>query len=105
MTKALTKLELSIEAKEKRLAQLKAQKQKMEALERTRISTLARKQDTRRKVLAGAMLLEMMERNSEVKHEMLGRLSKFLTRPEDRTLFGLATGSAPSAAPPPGPPA
>ena len=105
MTKALTKLELSIEAKEKRLAQLKAQKQKMEALSRTRLQTLARKQDTRRKVLAGAMLLEMMERSPEVKQEMLGRLSKFLTRAEDRTLFGLATGSAASAASPPGPPA
>ena len=105
MTKALTKLEFSIEAKEKRLAQLKAQKQKMEALERTRISTLARKQDTRRKVLAGAMLLEMMERSPEVKKEMLGRLSKFLMRAEDRTLFGLATGSVSSADSPPVPPA
>ena len=105
MTKALTKLELSIEAKEKRLAQLKAQKQKMEALSRTRLQTLARKQDTRRKVLAGAMLLEMMERNPEVKREMLGRLSSFLTRAEDRTLFGLATGAAASAASRLGPPA
>ncbi len=93
MTKALTRLELSIEAKEKRLAQLKAQKQKMEALERTRLSTLARKQDTRRKVLAGAMLLEMMERSPGMKKEMLERLSSFLTRAEDRALFGLGSGS------------
>lgn len=94
MTKALTKLELSIEAQEKRLSQLKAQKQKMEALSRTRLQTLARKQDTRRKVLAGAMLLEMMERNPGMKKEMLGRLSSFLTRAEDRTLFGLGGDSA-----------
>jgi hypothetical protein len=65
----------------------------MEALARTRLQTLARKQDTRRKVLAGALLLELMERSPEMKQEMMGRLSKFLTRPEDRALFDLP-GSA-----------
>ena len=89
MTKALTKLEAAIDAQQKKLAQLKAKKQKMDALQKARITGLARRQDTRRKVLAGALLLELMNKDSELQKQMLGKLSGFLTRPEDRVLFGL----------------
>ena len=89
MTKALTKLEATIEAQQKKLAQLKAKKQKMDALHKSRLSGLARRQDTRRKVLAGALLLELMNKDPELQTQMLGKLSAFLTRPEDRVLFGL----------------
>lgn len=91
MTKALTKLEATIEAQQKKLAQLKARKQKMDALHKARLSGQARRQDTRRKVLAGAMLLELMNKDPELQKQMLGKLSGFLTRPEDRALFGLKT--------------
>lgn len=87
MTKALSKLEASIEAQQKKLAQLKAQKQKMEALQKAKLSGLARRQDTRRKVLAGAMVLELMDKDPEVGKQMLGKLSAFLVRPDDRALF------------------
>lgn len=89
MTKALTKLEATIEAQHKKLAQLKAKKQKMEALQKAKATGLERRQDTRRKVLAGAMLMELMEKDAELKKQMLGKLSTFLVRPDDRALFGL----------------
>lgn len=89
MTKALTKLEATIQAQQTKLAQLKARKQKMEALHKAKASGLERRQDTRRKVLAGAMLLELMGKDPQLKAQMLGKLSTFLTRPEDRVLFGL----------------
>ena len=89
MTKALTKLEATIQAQQTKLAQLKARKQKMEALHKAKASGLERRQDTRRKVLAGAMLLELMNKDPELQKQMLGKLSTFLVRPEDRVLFGL----------------
>ena len=90
MSQALTKLEASIEAQQKKLAQLKAHKQKIEARLRAKEQGLARKQDTRRKVLAGALLLELMSRDPELQKQMLGKLSGFLTRPDDRALFELS---------------
>jgi len=54
--------------------------------------TRAGQQDTRRKILAGAMLLEMMANDAELQKSMLGKLSAFLTREDDRKLFGLTGG-------------
>ena len=88
MTKALAKLEAAIDANQKKLAQLKLKKQKMDAFHRAKLTGAARMQDTRRKVLAGAMLLDLMDKDPEVKKTMTGKLSSFLTRPEDRALFG-----------------
>ncbi len=65
----------------------------MEALHRAKATGLERKQDTRRKVLAGAMLLELMDKDAALKKEMLGKLSTFLVRSDDRTLFDLPGGS------------
>ena len=89
MTKALTKLEATIEVQQKKLAQLRARKQKMEALQKSKLTGLARRQDTRRKVLAGAFLLELMAKDADLQKQMLGRLSAFLVREDDRALFGL----------------
>ena len=89
MTAKLQKLEADIEAQRKKLEQLKAQKQQIEARERAKLRSTERKNDTRRKVLAGAMVLEMMEHDPEVKNKVLARLDGFLIRPDDRTLFGL----------------
>jgi len=89
MTKALTKLEATIAAQQTKLAQLKARKQKMDALHKAKATGLERKQGTRRKVLAGAMLMDLMDKDAELKKQMLGKLSTFLTRPDDRVLFGL----------------
>ena len=97
MSQTLSKLEASIEAQQKKLAQLKAQKQRIEAREKTKLQGLARKQDTRRKVLAGAMLLELMDKDTEVQKQMLAKLSAFLVRPDDRVLFGLQSGTTSDA--------
>ena len=54
-----------------------------------KLTGLARRQDTRRKVLAGAFLLELMAKDAELQKQMMGKLSTFLVRPDDRVLFGL----------------
>ncbi|MDQ2733542.1 MAG: mobilization protein [Pseudomonadota bacterium] len=89
MSQTLSKLEASIEAQHKKLAQLKARKLRIEQREKSKLQGAARKQDTRRKVLAGAMLLELMAKDTEFQKQMLGKLSAFLARPDDRGLFGL----------------
>jgi hypothetical protein len=53
MSQALAKLEASIEAQQKKLAQLKAHKQKIEARQKAKLQGVARQQNTRRKILAG----------------------------------------------------
>ena len=93
MSQVLAKLEASIEAQQKKLAQLKAHKQKIEARQKSKLQGAARQQDTRRKVLAGAMLLELMNMDAELQRSMLGKLSAFLTRDDDRKLFGLTVSS------------
>lgn len=47
-----------------------------------------RAQDTRRKILAGAAVLDEAEGKEEYKAALFKLLGKFLTRPEDRALFG-----------------
>ena len=89
MSQTLSKLEASIDAQQKKLAQLKARKQRIEQREKSKLQGLARKQDTRRKVLAGALLLEEMDKDPESQKLWLGKLSGFLVRPDDRALFGL----------------
>ncbi len=93
MSQTLSKLDASIEVQQKKLAQLKARKQRIEQREKSKLQGVARKQDTRRKVLAGAMLLELMAKDAGFQKQMLGKLSTFLTRPDDRTLFGLRSAS------------
>lgn len=48
-----------------------------------------RKDDTRRKILAGAWLLDEMNQREDFKEFVYKKLDSFLTRPADRALFGL----------------
>ena len=48
-----------------------------------------RKDDTRRKILAGAAVLDEAENRPEFNAQLIKLLSRFLTRPDDRALFGL----------------
>lgn len=48
-----------------------------------------RKEDTRRKILAGAAVLDEAETNIAYKNALYELLERFLTRPDDRALFGL----------------
>ena len=52
-----------------------------------------RKRDTRRKVLLGAMHLEKMDQGPQYRAAQLRELDRFLTRPNDRALFGLPVSS------------
>ena len=55
-----TGIEARIKAQEEKLKQLKAQKQQIEARKRAAAAKISRQQDTRRKVLAGAMTVGTM---------------------------------------------
>ena len=74
-----------LEALRKQAAQIQAQIQAGEARQREQ----ARKDDTRRKVIAGALALEHMEKNapSEFAKIMTRLLDEYVTRPNDRALF------------------
>lgn len=82
-------IEDKIKALEEKLKQAKAQKAKIEARKKAIETKVQRSQDTRRKVLAGAMVLEMMERDEATRQRFMERLNKYLTRADDRALFDL----------------
>lgn len=78
-----------IKAQEEKLKQLKALKQKQEAQKRVAEAKRTRAQDTRRKVLVGAMMLDQMDKNEATKRSVMAELDAFLVRDDDRALFGL----------------
>jgi large subunit ribosomal protein L7/L12 len=76
-----------------RLGKLLEQREVMNARirrEQAKAKSQARKDDTRRKILAGAAVIERAARDTAFKSELDGLLEGFLTRPDDRALFGLA---------------
>lgn len=85
----MTPIEERIKAQEDKLKQLKALRQRQESALRAAQAKKDRSAQTRRKVLAGALVLGMMEESEETKKRFLGRLDMFLTRADDRALFDL----------------
>jgi len=80
-----TKLSQLIAKREAVNARIKREQNKQRSNER--------RNDTRRKILAGAVVLEWAVRDSEFSAKLIAELSKFLVRDADRALFGLsATG-------------
>ena len=74
---------------EEKLRQLKERQQAVEARRRTLESRRARKADTRRKILVGAIVLAKVE-HGEMDRALLGQwLEQGLVREDDRLLFGL----------------
>ena len=57
--------------------------------ERNKLSSQQRKEDTRRKILLGALIMEMMKKGELDEKKILKRLDSFLTRDIDRKLFDL----------------
>jgi hypothetical protein len=96
MSKTLEALQAKQKALSERIAKVKAAAQAIEARQRSRQAGLARRQDTRRKILIGSMYLDEMTRDEEIKARVMKRLSSFLTREDDRALFGLAGGTKPA---------
>lgn len=86
-----------IAALETKLKQERAKKQKIEARLRAVEQKRKRTEDTRRKILAGALVLELMEQDQQTKQKFLARLDRYLTRADDRALFGLPDIAAQSA--------
>ena len=89
-------LDERIKAQEEKLKQLKALKQKQEAMKRAADAKKVRADDTRRKILLGAMLLDQMDKNEGMKKNMIGQLDSYLTRSDDRALFDLTEKSPPA---------
>ena len=89
MTKSAENIEKRIEAQLEKLKQLKAQKQAIEARERTKQKEQQRKDDTRRKILLGSYLIKKMQ-NEANKEKILAELNEYLTENRDRQLFGLS---------------
>lgn len=78
-----------IELLETKLKQLKAREQLVEARRRRLESQRARKADTRRKILVGAIVLAKVEQGVVSESELREWLDGALRREDDRTLFGL----------------
>jgi hypothetical protein len=77
----MSKLNRLIEQRNAVNARIKQEQNKQRAGER--------KSDTRRKVLAGATVLEWAKRDNEFSSRLMAELKRFLVRDDDRALFGL----------------
>ncbi|MDW5419190.1 mobilization protein [Iodobacter sp. CM08] len=82
-----------IEELELRLKQAKALKNKQEAQKRAALAKIERAKETRRKILAGSLVLHLMAQEGEEgekwKHALGRRLDEWLTRNDDRELFNM----------------
>lgn len=83
------KLDERIQGLEDKLQQLKARQARVEARKRALASRRARKDDTRRKILAGAALLARIDQDRFPASELRTWLDEALTRNDDRALFDL----------------
>ncbi len=84
-----SKLEQRIESLQTRLEQLKVRQARAEARKRALLSRRARKDDTRRKILAGAIVLAKVEAGEFDPKRFRQWLDEALTRADDRALFEL----------------
>jgi len=73
----------------KQVKQLKAKRDMVEARKLQSLLKGQRSEDTRRKILVGALVLDMMEHDESTRQRFMDRLDKYLTRADDRALFQL----------------
>ena len=85
----MSKLNDRVTALEERLKQLKAKQQQVEARKRAFDARQARKNDTRRKILAGAIVLAKVEHGVLADAQFRKWMDEALTRDDDRALFNL----------------
>lgn len=88
----VAKLDERISGLEEKLKQLKTRQARLDARKRALASRQERKNDTRRKILLGATVLARIDRKELDQAEVNRWLDQSLTRPDDRTLFGLPAG-------------
>jgi hypothetical protein len=73
-----------------KIAELQEQERQIKARlqrEKSRLRQSERKQDTRRKIIAGALALE--HKDAAFQAQLNRLLDEYVTRPQDRALFGL----------------
>lgn len=86
----------AIMAEAKRKAdQLRAREEQIHARKLESIMKKDRASDTRRKILLGALLANMMDEDENTKTRVMVRLDKFLEKAADRDLFGLPAKQKP----------
>lgn len=85
----MPKLSERIEALESRLRELKYRQQRVESRKRMLQGQRERRDDTRRKILVGALVLTQVENGDYARERLRKALDTFLTRPGDRALFEL----------------
>jgi hypothetical protein len=91
-------LDERIDTLEAKLRVLKVRQTRREARRRARDKEQLRRDDTRRKILVGALLLARVEQGRFPEHELVAWLDDALTRDEDRKLFGLSPREATQSA-------
>lgn len=77
---------------EEKLADLQRQRDQINARiqqQQAKLRGQQRKEDTRRKIIAGALALEHMAYDAAFAHAMQKLIADHVTRPEDRKLFDL----------------
>ena len=74
---------------EGKLKALKVRQQRIDARARALLTSRARKDDTRRKILIGATLLARIDRHELDHADLQAWLDSHLTREDDRALFDL----------------
>ena len=85
----MTKLDERVATLEEKLKQLKVRQQRITARASALASRRVRNEDTRRKILAGAILLAKVESGNFDSRRFKRWLDKALVREADRRLFGL----------------
>ena len=95
---------LNMVTEEERIQRIKSRRDKANAKARTQILRLRggirkrdRRADTRRKILAGAVQFDAIERGEVPAEETLRNMDAFLDKPADRALFGLPASRQPDA--------
>lgn len=76
-----------LEERQKKLTQQREALARKERLLKKAVSAKKRSQETKRKILAGAWVLEQAEQNEEARKKLFAGLDKFLTRDRDREVF------------------
>ncbi len=79
-------------SKEEKLKQLEERRDKLNARiarDRARLGQDERRRDTRKKILAGAFLLQRVEQGEWPRERFMAGMDAFLTSDRDRELFGL----------------
>lgn len=85
----MTTMDEKIAALEQRLQQMKTHQQRIEARKRTLASRRARKDNTRRKILIGAIVQAKIAQGEFAESTLRHWLDKALVRSDDRELFEL----------------